>query len=247
MTFPQFVFRTIVQPSVLLFCVCVVCGCSAAEHSANDRIEASKSDYDTLQVDATVNLRSGDNIRILRTDSSNVEGIYKAFVPLDSSMYVERYAKFLESANKSVAFPQLGDTLLLYMKTSKVPRRLMFLGYGTGTLRFTVRTFNEPTITTVAFTDLTALQNRDGLNIDLVMLERMSNAGQLPRDVSLIIETKQVTLRVPLDDIRYVLRSNVRSDMVARVAVGSVGAVILIVVLVSALAGALAALGPHAL
>lgn len=216
----QFHQRLFVQSALLLFCISVFCGCSICGFLVGKEIDDAVPDKDTLQVEAAINLRPGDEVRISLVDSTVVEGIYKEVAALDSSVYALRYGRFLQSVSPYVTFPRLGDTLLLTTKGDKSQWVYLFRGYGIGTLN--IRGLGQSRITSIAFKHLTALENRAGVKLDLGMLETMSNARQLPRDVSLVVKTKLETSRVPLDDIYLLERTNAKNVKIVGLAIGLV-------------------------
>jgi hypothetical protein len=203
----QFVLRSIVQSVLLLFCISVFCGCSIIGFSVGAAIDGSKPDKDILYVDAAFNLRPDDEVRISLVDSTVIEGTYKQLEALDSSVYASRYARFVQSASPNITFPRLGDTLLLTTKADTARQWVyLFRGFGAGILN--LQRLDHFQIGKIAFGHLSALEIRGGVRIDLGMLERMSNAGRLPRDISLVVQNKRHTLSVAFDDIKFVEKSN---------------------------------------
>ena len=226
MIISQFPLRLFVQPALLLFCISVFYGCSIIGISIGKEIDDAIPDKDTLQVNAAINLRPGDEVRISLVDSTVVEGIYKEVGALDSSAYALRYARFLQSVSPDVAFPHLSDTLLLTTKGDKSQWVYLFRGYGIGTLN--IRGLGQSRITSIAFKHLTALENRADVKIDLGMLDSMSNARRLPRDVSIVVKTKLETSRVPLDDIYLVEKTNAKNAKIVGLTIGLVVDIIVV-------------------
>lgn len=222
----QFPLRLFAHSALLLFCISVFWGCSLCGLVVGKEIDDAKEDKDTLQVEAAINLRPGAEVRISLADSTVVEGDYIQVSALDSSIYALRYERFLQSVSPDVAFPHLGDTLLLTAKGDKSQWVYLFRGYGLGTLN--IRGLGQSRITSIAFKHLTSLENRAGVKIDLGMLERMSDARQLPRDVSLVVKTKLDTSRVPLDDISLVERTNVKNAKIVGLTIGLVVDIIIL-------------------
>jgi hypothetical protein len=170
-------------------------------------IDGTTPDKDIVRAGDPWKLGSGDRIRLILVDSSVVEGIYKELAPLDSSIYALRYARFLKSANPSVTFPRLGDTLLFTTYAGNLQQwDYVFRGYGLQTME--LQRAHQFHITHIAYKHLSALENRSGVKFDLVTLERMNNEGQLPRAISIVVESKLDTVRVPLDDIRSIEKAN---------------------------------------
>jgi hypothetical protein len=170
-------------------------------------VDGTTPDKDIVQAGDPGKLGSGDRIRLILVDSSVVEGTYREFAPLDSSIYALRYARFLQSANPFVTFPRLGDTLLSTTNGGNSQQwEYVFRGYGLRTLE--LQRVHQFHMTHIAYKQLSVLKNQAGVKFDLVTLERMSNADQLPRAISIVVESKLATVLVPLDDVRFIEKTN---------------------------------------
>jgi hypothetical protein len=202
----QFVFRSVVQSAFLSFCISGTCGCSAIGFGLGVAIDNSRPDKETIPVGTAMNLKPGDEIQISLVDSKVVEGVYKESILLDSTSCISRCHEFLDSVRVDVTFPKPGDTLFLHMNGTKLQFPYLFRGYGTGYLKLLLS--DKSLNTTVAFADLTGLENREGKMFDLGLLERMSNACQPPGTMFLVVQTSLGTQRVPLEDIEHVEKPN---------------------------------------
>ena len=231
----QFTMCSVVLSAFLLFCIFCACGCSAIGFGVGGTIDNSKPDKETVPVGPAMNLKPGDEIRISLVNSKVVEGIYKESTLLDSTTYASRRQGFLDSVRVDVTFPKPGDTLFLHMKGAKLQFPYLFRGYGTGYLKLLLP--DKSLNTTIAFTDLTGLENREGKMFDLGMLERMSNACQPPGTMLLVIQNSLGTLRVPLEDIEHVEKPTSKYARWIGLGIGFAVDVTAVVVFVEALRG----------
>jgi hypothetical protein len=87
--------------------------------------------------------------------------------------------------------------------------RYLLRGFGIESLK--LQLLENGINTEILFTHLTGLENHVGKKFDLGLLERMSNEGQLPSDVSLSVQSKLSISRVPLDDIKQIERATSRN------------------------------------
>ena len=75
--------RSMIQLSVLLISIQWLCGCSFICLGIGAAMDGGTADTDTLLVEVAKNLRSGDEVRISRNDSSLVAGTYLGPAVLD--------------------------------------------------------------------------------------------------------------------------------------------------------------------
>lgn len=203
--------RFVVNAALLFFCVASICGCSLIGFGIGSAIDGGKADIDTLQVDVATTLDDGDKIRIVLSDSTVIEGVYKSTGHSDSIQYARRYEAFLESWKGEASFPKLGETLFLHTKSGRLPSEYSFRGFGMQTLNLNVKAADTLAVVLFPLSRLTALENEQGTMLDLSTLQRMNKAGQLPRDVSLHVATNQNFSQVPVDDILYVEKENTKN------------------------------------
>jgi len=214
----RFVLLMQVGYTLLVFCMFGLCGCSIVGFGIGAIIDGSKPDKDTLHVGGFVDLASGEEIRILLLDSTVVEGSYRQYAPLDSVVYDLRYKKFLDGAGDYGALPGIGDTLIVEINTGSQQPWYLFRGFGNGYI--IVWRLDRPIISHQWFTNLTSVRHPDGSSYDLQMLERMSESGVLPRDVSLVVETNVGITRVPLDDISTIEKSHAKNARTIGLGIG---------------------------
>ncbi|HEY6952485.1 MAG TPA: hypothetical protein VI758_08755, partial [Bacteroidota bacterium] len=183
------IFRAAVQPALLLLCIGVFCGCSVLGFATGALIDGREPDNIALRTGDAERLGSGDHVRFTLVDSSVVEGIFKEFAPLDSLAYALNYERFLQHADPSVTFPRLGDTLEFTTHAGIFQQwNYVFRGYGLGTLE--VQRIHQFHINDILLRHLSTLENRAGVKFDVVVLERMSDAGQLPRALTVVVHRK---------------------------------------------------------
>jgi hypothetical protein len=181
-------------------------GCSIIGFTTGAVIDGSKQDKDTLYVGASLKLTRGEEVRIFLVDSTIVDGAYHGVEALDSLVYAPRYARFLQSGIPNATFPRLGDTLLVTLNTGTSQRSYSFQGFGTGYLD--VKWLGQSQIGRIAFRQIRSLENPYGVNLHPEMFESMSNTHQLPSDLCVVVKTKIDTGRIPLDDIRFIEKTN---------------------------------------
>ena len=201
MTPRQTIYRSIFA-AFLLLCSTGLSGCSLIGFGTGALIDGGKQDTENLNTGEAMKLDKGDELRIVLVDSTTVKGTYNGVTLCDSETYAKQYTDFLKSRHADdTPFPALGDTLLLDTKTSESSNRLLFRGFRPGLVR--LQYTGSPFYTNIPFSQFTALENRDSVKLEAGMLERMDNAGQLPNDVSLVVQTNGDTMRVPLNDIDH--------------------------------------------
>jgi len=190
----------------LLFLVFSSSGCSLigfAVGAAHDN--SSQPAYEHKDM---AELGSGDKIRILRRKSAAIEGIYKRLEPLDSSTYAARYAEFLNRIPTTINPPNYGDTLF---STSEDKGNLyVFRGYNTrGWDIEKLPTHARGTIISRSFS---LLKRQDGIPIDYDALQQMAAKGLLPLNESIVVDSTEVELKIPLNDVTYVGKLKPRNE-----------------------------------
>ena len=230
----QFVLLSIVQSVLLLFCIFGLCGCSALGFGIGALIDGGKPDKEILQAGATMNLKPGDEIRIFLLDSTVVQGAYKESVPLDSATYAGRYGRFLQGVRADdLTFPALGDTLFSHTNADRLPSRYVFRGFRSGSVK--LYSVDESRTISIPLAQLTTLKNHDGKMLPLGMLERMNRAGQLPSDVSLVVQGELGTSHLPMNDIEHIEKANSKHALLIGLGVGLAVDVAVVIVVVSVL------------
>jgi len=215
----RFVLLTQVGYTLLVFCIFALCGCgSLVGFGIGAIVDGSKPDKDTLHVGGSVDLASGEEIRILLLDSTVVEGSYRQYAPLDSVVYDLRYKKFLDGAGDYGALPGIGDTLIVEINTGSQQYWYLFRGFGSGYI--IVRRLDRPIISHQWFTNLASVRHPDGSSYDLQMFKMMDESARLPRDASLVVENKAGILRVPLDDIGFIEKQHSKNARLVGLGIG---------------------------
>lgn len=204
--------RTMIQQAILLgiliFGTWGFGGCTVIGYMIGGEIDDGRQDRDTLFVNPKMNPGPGDDVRALLSDSTVIEGEFAGLDALDESDYERRYARFRKE-HEEIALPMPGDTLIGRFSAGKATFVSVFHGFGDRTL--TIRMVNQSAVVELRFTQASTMALGNGTQLDLAMLESMSKAGRLPRNISVVVQTEANAMRIPLDDILLIERINTRN------------------------------------
>ena len=182
---------------ILLLCCLSITGCTLVGLGVGQIVDYStRQYYAEKQIN---NLESGDKIRVLRNDSSWVEGIYETTVLLDTSTYALMYSEFKSQFQQSINLPAIGDTLLIFMDHRIIT--VVFHGFGWNALSVEMPPSCELTIFPYEYVH--RLERQDSTTIDHESLIKLNNANVLPLNGSLILKSKVGVYHIALNDIKY--------------------------------------------
>jgi hypothetical protein len=180
----------------LLLCSCTAVGTYLGYRidQRNTRmIQANSLNADTIPAGRTVIVKC--------TDGKVVTGTFAGVQPLPAEKYYENYSAARTALDSTVRLPALDDTLIVFQLSGSC-FEWIFNGFGPQAL---VANDGWSTISRrCPLSSISQLQARNGKPYDLERIRALMNAQQLPIDAGVIVQTKTVTLQIPLNEVKAI-------------------------------------------
>jgi hypothetical protein len=177
-------------------------GCSTNRLTRSSVADASKPDEDTLHVWQVMKLKRDSEITVSYDSDSSVKGIYLGMDETQTDDYVRIYRTWRQN-NPEVPFPALDDIITVRRLSPLQPNNEgRLLGFDPGVIRIQA----EDDIETIRIDGVREVVNRSGKVADMKVLRTLLESRQVPFMSTMLIKTDADTLRVPLAELREIVR-----------------------------------------
>jgi hypothetical protein len=201
-----------------------VAGCSVTLFTVGVVADATKSDYDTLQVWKVDRLAKGDSVFVTGDTDTMVSGVYLGKDETATKEYTAAYALWQAHDTAAVLFPSLGDRVTLVRHSPlRGDVEGILLGFDRGAICVQAGADTEM----VAVGDIWKVAS-NGKVTPGDTLKTWLASGRVPFLSTILVQDGAGTQRIPLYEVHEIRKANVKNLKWKGLAAGIAGDLVLV-------------------